>query len=553
MPCKSTTMLTLALLLSGAWALGACTEDRRTGDGGGGSGPNEGEGESPGEGEGEVPIEGEGEGEGDEGEGEGGPPVRIGCENRCHCSAPLICDPDASEEGECVSAPPTCADNSGCECGRICDLGTCLDGCFNDGDCGDEKKCVEVGPGNRTCFWRCGDHQDCPDTDEVSYDCIDGACIPSVDLCAACEEDLDCGGPTDRCIEFRDLGAFCTKDCAANPNGCPDGFRCVDVNREEDGGNVEELRLCVPRVGDCTSVCSFVGCDDPDFPHCNELTGRCAAVFAACDPCRLHEECGTGNQCLEFPRDTDNFHCFHPCPNGVRDCGDAAVWRCDDRTGNPWCVPLSGTCDRCAGRPDACPLTPHCNPGDGQFVECLADIDCDDGQVCGRDTNKCISSRLACGAGEDGEARCTPEAPICYEGSCVGCVGNADCRNQCPPEQECGPQVCHRFQCMGDDFCNRVNCPEGTRCINEARRCSPSGQCDEDEDCPPCGMLCDQARRVCYKNNGGCDHNGDCPPNLVCNTELNLCEGCADNTQCRQRQLCLPNPVLGRPNVCIQS
>ena len=92
---------------------------------------------------------------------------------------------------------------------------------------------------------------------------------------------------------------------------------------------------------------------------------------------------------------------------------------------------------------------------------------------------------------------------------------------------------------MGDDFCQRVDCPEGTNCIPEARQCVEGGRCQEDAECGS-GRLCDSERQVCYYNDARCYHNGDCPANLVCNLELHLCEGCENRAMCRRRQMCIP-------------
>ncbi len=510
-----TPLLFLALLAV------ACTPSRGGGRGTG----SEGEGEGSSEGEGEGPAEGEGEGPA-EGEGEL-PPV---CADRCDCRSPLICE---VETGDCIESPPVCNGHAECPCGQLCKLGACADGCENNSDCGRQMICKPIGNDRNACFHACGAAYPCPA--DQDYDCLEGACIPRVRQCAACEEDTDCGGTPDLCYDFGDIGMFCTKDCSLDPNSCGEGFRCRDLNREMPGGHVDQVRQCVPANRDCASVCTFIGCDDPEKPHCNRLTGVCAKTFGPCDPCESHDECGEG-LCKGY---RPGFHCLLPCPNGVRDCGDPHYWRCDVQGQGAWCVPITGTCDRCDGV-RCCKDAPHCHEGSGECVECLADLDCPDGEKCGPNTNRCLYPHLACRARDPenpDQELCTIEAPYCYEDYCVECLGNADC--DCPADSPACNPVCYHFQCMGDDFCERVTCPDGTNCIPEARRCVEGGRCDSDADCGGC-RLCDQARQMCYNADGACFHNGDCPSGLVCALDLHLCQGCDTHDMCRRRQMCVP-------------
>ena len=517
-------------------------------------GPSGGEGE----GEGEGAAEGEGEGAA-EGEGEGGNLKNIGescashneckslncsggrcaeqlpdkCESRCDCEYPQICD---AASGDCMGAPAECNGNSTCPCGELCKLSKCVPGCDNNEDCGRDRVCKPVAELKNACFFACGADYPCPrdaDGGEL-YDCMSGACVPRVQYCAECNEDTECGGLTDVCYDFGDIGKFCTKDCELDPNSCAEGFRCLELEREV-GERIETVRQCVPRVGDCTSACRFVGCPERDKPFCHQDTGKCLAQFQACDPCTEHEQCGEEMRCKGY---RPGHHCLQPCPGGASDCGDPSIWRCDTQAG-AWCVPLTGTCDRCQGR--ECPiLAPYCHPGNGQCVECLSNVDCPEGEACGQDTSLCVAGRLACGEPdpeEPGGGLCVEEAPYCYENLCVRCITDADCR--CPAENPGCNEVCHHFRCVGDDFCQQVTCPEGTNCIPEARRCVQGGRCEKDETCGA-GRLCDGERQICYYSDASCYTNADCPNNLVCDLDLHLCVGCLDNSMCRLRQICVP-------------
>ena len=573
---RSASSTTSLLLLSCVLALGAGCSSSGRGGGGGNAGAGQGPGQGAGEGAGESAGEGAGQGAGEEGEaegagaeggeaegeaegeaaGEGGAPgdeTPVGCDHRCDCGTPLICDPEIPPHGECVASEAGCNGNADCPCGTICRRGVCQDGCFANADCGDDGVCRQISEDKDSCFKRCGDGFECPKADDGSllFDCINDACIPKVRQCTGCVDDSECGGPTDRCVDFGDTGHFCAQDCALDPNSCPDGFRCLDIERENEAGQIEQLRQCVPRVGDCLSVCTFIGCDDPDLPHCNPISGKCKASFGACDPCSSQAQCGELT-CLEYPRQ-EQYHCLPPCPGGQRDCPDN-TWRCDTQGQMPWCVPLNASCDRCLGK-DCGAINPHCDPTNGHCVECLADLDCPEGQHCGRDTHQCIVSRRPCNpaGGGDAEELCLADEPFCFDSWCVSCVSNRDCQGECDPGAEDGCNlVCHNFQCLGDNFCQVVDCPEGTLCVNAARECVEGGRCESDSDCGD-GRLCDQQRNECYKNDATCAHNGDCPQGLVCDLNLRLCKGCRDNSQCRRRQHCVPAPGAGEERVCIQS
>lgn len=538
---------------SGAAGAGAGVAGQEGGTPEGAGAGEEGEGEGAGEG-------GEAEGGGAEGaEGgagaddgqDGGEPS--GCDDRCDCGAPLVCNPEAPPNGECVASEEGCNGNADCPCATICRRGVCQDGCFANADCGDDGVCRAISEDKDACFQKCGEGFECPKADDggLLFDCIDDACIPKVRQCTGCVDDSECGGPVDRCIDFGDTGSFCTQDCALDPNSCPDGFRCVDIQRENEAGQVAQFNQCVPRVGDCLSVCTFIGCDNPDEPHCNPVSGKCKASFRECDPCRSQAQCGELT-CLEYPRQ-GQYHCLPPCPGGQRDCPDSG-WRCDTQGPMPWCVPLNASCDRCLGK-NCGALNPHCDPTSGQCVECLADLDCPDGQHCGADTHQCLVSRRPCdpdGAG-GAEDLCLADEPFCFDQWCVSCLSDRDCQGDCDPEAEQGGNlVCHNFSCLGDNFCQVVECPESTLCVNAARQCVEGGRCESDSDCGD-SRLCDQQRNECYNNNATCVHNGDCPQNLVCDLNLRLCKGCSDNSQCRRRQHCVPARDGSEDRVCIQS
>ncbi|MBM4320439.1 MAG: hypothetical protein FJ125_10880 [Deltaproteobacteria bacterium] len=385
----------------------------------------------------------------------------------------------------------------------MCKLGHCIEGCINHGDCLKDWVCRPIAANDHRCFKDCRSRQ-CP----AGFTCTDGACIADVQLCAPCTDNAECGGPADRCLAEGDKGKFCAKDCTLSRE-CPIGFRCKEI--------LEDIWQCIPAVGDCTNNCQIVGCPDLDYPYCNKSSGRCQDVLAPCDPCDRHESCGPGARCLVVNRDR---YCIPTCVSNDAEC--PAGFRCDDRGDTPYCVPYSGTCDRCHGA--LCPpLAPYCSPENGACTECLSSSDCGQGYTCGDRSKLCIAAGPACPA-EPG-ITCSDPNPFCYEGVCVQCLSNNDCPGQ--------GSVCYHFSCFGDDFCQRINCPPDTTvCDADARACVEKGTCMRDEDCSG-RRRCDVPHGVCYNADATCVTDAECPLTLTCDHERRLCRGCTGNGDCR--------------------
>ena len=119
------------------------------------------------------------------------------------------------------------------------------DPCTHDEQC-TSRICILGLEGEYICTELCRDS--CP---EPGYACqlieSSGAdlvriCYPEVfDLCKPCEQDYECGGLADRCIEVED-GTYCGADCQRDGE-CPDGYDCRDF-----GGFYQ----CVPEANYCS-------------------------------------------------------------------------------------------------------------------------------------------------------------------------------------------------------------------------------------------------------------------------------------------------------------
>lgn len=151
--------------------------------------------------------------------------------------------------------------------------------CETDADC-ESGFCVAL-PAGKACAALCDD------TCGPGLACrrVDGRdpsspsiCVPpEPQLCAACDEDVDCGGMGNLCVPLAEDGAtFCGRDCTALDD-CPDGYSCEPI--VNDAGE-EISRQCLPETGTCT---------------CNEdnagITRGCARTTVGIGTCSGRETC----------------------------------------------------------------------------------------------------------------------------------------------------------------------------------------------------------------------------------------------------------------------
>lgn len=193
------------------------------------------------------------------------------------CNGDEICRVGSCETRNCCKGDP-------CASGKVCNHGTgkCVGleikipfctSCLAGGSCGQaSQKCIKLSTDDSLCADECTATKTCSDTlmeckeqtggkwycipraKTCQRDRCDGvtckageACLPAIKacvpvglgLCKPCEDDLQCGGPTDKCIiKSGEKTGFCGQDCSGCAS-CPSGYTC--------GAD----KQCVPSSGSC--------------------------------------------------------------------------------------------------------------------------------------------------------------------------------------------------------------------------------------------------------------------------------------------------------------
>ncbi len=308
--------------------------------------------------------------------------------------------------------------------------------------------------------------------------------------------------------------------CAGTTRTCDDGNPCTIDVCESSGGcqHIANTNPC--NDGDaCTSgdVCSGGGCVGGPLINCNDG-----------NPC-TDDSCDPGSGCVNAADDTNT------CDDGFF-CTATDV--CDNGT--------------CVGSVDPCTAPELCAEALDACVECLADADCDDANVCTDDDcslGSCVYTDNAsacddglfcngtdtCAAGGCSAHAGTPcVAPdVCDEATdaCVACLTGADCDDS----EVCTADTCAGGVCLNvpnvlpcDDglFCNGTDtCNLGTCSVHAGDPCIAPDTCNESDDsCDECSghADCDDGN-VCTKDRcvaGSCVYTGNtnpCDDGLFCN------------------------------------
>ena len=244
--------------------------------------------------------------------------------------------PDDTSPGE-FAAP--CTDNS------ECDSGFCVPGPTGSYIC--SRYCIDDCPQG----WLC---KGVPETEpDIAFICIVG----TVQLCAPCNVDEDCGGSLDRCQAIGTQGAtYCTQHCL-DSGGCPSGYSCSPPTDQVGSSQ------CVPDTGSC--VCSaqvnqtsracqfkneFGNCGGLEFCDGPDGWDGCDAKVPTADACNgLDDNCDGATDEGFAPKPCSRSTLFGTCA-GVETCTGLTGLVCDAKT--PAAETCNGFDDDCNGYTD---------------------------------------------------------------------------------------------------------------------------------------------------------------------------------------------------------
>jgi hypothetical protein len=516
--------------------------------------------------------------------------------DECHAVGKSQCGKNA----ECHNLPGSfkcvCVDGRQVDPTTNCEsLGQCPNG---DSDCPDDAICINDTNYSTFCVNPCNDSFKKNVTSELKT--VEKRCGPNAD-CQVIRHRLKCSCPT---ISLN--GAHFTGDAYDLTTGC----HTVDCVKDE---HCASDRQCINFV--CEEACDSVDCG----PHGSciivrdrEPACRCESGFenngrltcSDIDECRTQRPCHESALCVNL---LGSFSCKCPvgligdpygapgclqpdsCPNGDRDCPDAASCvqvhgqpRCRDRCHDPTACGRNATCVTINHRHQcSCPPGSTGNPMVRcETLQCERSLDCaNDSDVCVG--NKCVSvclTHTSCGL----NAECVPQIHSytcrCKDGyygdPVIGCRRRLKCdsANDCPLGQSCG----------ADKHCT-ISCRTSRDCL-PSERCN-SGLCafvcQSMNDCAP-GQLCSSGhcQDLSTPVEGRCSSDSDCNSEFACRatdpdshsfvsldksndrdvTEnntgscLNVCEGilCARNSDCKvkdHKPICeCRNGYFGNPN-----
>ena len=462
------------------------------------------------------------------------PEIEIECTTSGDCNIGEICLNSQCVEGCWTNRD--CSDNKLCQTVTSTDPGQCVD-CLNNNDCDDDERCV-----NSICKFSCRNDNDCTSSSSGPF------CDTSNGVCVRCISDGDCD------INYICISGDCQRGCRTD--------RDCDNNRHCDplAGTYGTCYQCMenehctePRVCEshqCVVDCSQIECPE-ETPICHSWSGECLECMesAHCSEgeiCKATEcviGCYTDEDCLNerYCRHVGDGLCVECLRNEHCSQGFACV--------SNDCVP---SCETDAD----CPSNLHCKTvGNGECVQCLDDNHCTGEARCIEDIcqEADCSTDSQCPIGD----YCHPLLGSCEDLPSDSCSSTDDCQywpwdtDVCDPlTRQCVPGcvlslLCldeTRSQCIEDacyECSGSSDCP-GTRCDPFDRLCD---MCRSDSDCITENWLCDPNSGSCHE----CFDDWDCPSGMVCHPDLLLCKQCVTDNHC-----ILPSyPECGKNYTCL--
>jgi hypothetical protein len=396
--------------------------------------PSSSNGDGDGDGDSDVDADADGDGDGDsDGDGDG--------------------DSDSDVDGDADGDGPTCTDG---QFGDQCDgQSDCCPGlvCYSPPEDPRPAICTEW------CDGECPEGYGCQIFDDGSGGEAEVCWYPADTLCEICDENADCGEVRDLCIGMPgpDDDTFCSIYCdPTDPEGCPDGFTCTELEREIPTHQCmpDDGVCCIDRDGDeygRGGGCTSTDCNDDDIeinPGADEVCdgvdndcdlgidnatamcglcqlcadGECTDVAEGEDP---REECGAANCDLYYwGWEEDTNRCYHmgTVPATITGCDGEGACRTAEEECNIHQVQgtIAITCD---GTVPTCQVAEGC---EGTTPGRCVDQDLGS-ETCGE--GACETTVETCIAGVYQE--CTPPDPtdeICndIDDDCDGVVDVAD-------------------------------------------------------------------------------------------------------------------------------
>ena len=432
------------------------------------------------------------------------------------------CTDDLCEDGACIHPPnlQPCDDGELCTKFDACSLGACEGIAFS---CDDGVSCT---------LDACDGVGGCSATVNAGFCLIGTNCFADgmpdpQNGCATCDSELDQSGWTSRAAgSVCSDGSLCTEAdkctggvCSGNNKSCDDGNLCTDDS-------------CAPLQG-CVNSNNTKGCSDGEFCTVNDacdagvcqggLTKDCSASGDQCnvgvcndatDQCEPEAK-SDGTGCNDGQTCTGNDACtggacvgeaIAGCCESDTDCDDANVCTKDS------CDVASGDCSN-ENKPmdgTSCEDGQFCTTGDkcgggnckGAARDCgLLDDECNEG-VCDEGQDKCVKQ-----ADHEG-SNCTDDGNVCTNDKCQGGVcthpnNSADCDDG----KVCSfNDACNGGLCTGTGYA----CDDLLTCTDDA--CDGKGDCDFTLKGGFCAI------------DGACYSNGQINP-------ANSCEKCDSNNK----------------------
>ena len=172
------------------------------------------------------------------------------------CGPPCTTDTDCDTESAVCEADGHCKIPGGCQSSRDCleaetycnlDSLRCVSGCQVDDDCLDaNQECVADRCRPRGCSrnYQCSFGQVC---DIESSVCVMAEGRHCESGCNPMMSETSCGTEGQRCLSLQDedmnpLGDYCFEPCQPEPNACPQGYSCQTI---EDANTGSSFSLCL--------------------------------------------------------------------------------------------------------------------------------------------------------------------------------------------------------------------------------------------------------------------------------------------------------------------